>query len=180
METKDCELILVSYKPDQLKADVYVEYMCYSINRTTDRALGKIKNVAGKDSFVLGNQQYYTASELKPVLPYVVSDEDIKLGDSYIDLEDVFDYYGEILVAGKDVDLHVINSLKPNFRKIIAFPSQVGYSKDMRHDENSCHLCVPVESYELNEIMERKGKCKIQMKEGNVKLVNNKVTFILN
>ena len=109
---------------------------------------------------------------------YVVSNDEIKLGDSFIDLEDIYDYYGEVMVAGDSVKLQTINELKQNFKKIIAFPSQIGYAKDMRHDENSCHLCVPVEPYELTEIMDNKGNCKIELKDGTPKLVNNKITFI--
>ena len=45
---------------------------------------------------------------------YITSDEEIKAGDWFYD-----DEVDEILKAGENVDLHLVNNLKPNFKKII-------------------------------------------------------------
>ena len=179
METKDCKLVLIPQNHAPLKAGDYVEYICYSLNRTTDRAIGKVKELRN-EFYVLGNHEMYKLQDLKPKLLYVVSDEEIKKGDSYIDLGDPYDYYGEVAIAGENVDLHVINNLRNEFKKVIATPEMIGFSKDLRHDDKSCHLCVPIETYELNDIMENKANCKIELKDGVVKLVENKITFVLN
>ena len=58
METKKYKLVLLTNKYEELKKDVYVIYTCYSMHRTTFKALGKIKNVTDDGNYVLGNQEY--------------------------------------------------------------------------------------------------------------------------
>lgn len=178
METKKCRLVFVSTEYEELEKDSYVEYTCYNLNRTTNKALGKIKNITNKKDFVLGNQQYYKEQDLTHLLLYVVSDDKIEFGDKFLDLENYWKD-GEPYTAGDDTDLHLINDLKPNFKKIIAYPKMIGFSKDTRHGDESCHLCVPVEAMELNEIIENGGVCEIEMKDGEIKLVKDKITFVL-
>jgi hypothetical protein len=50
---------------------------------------------------------------------YITNDEEIKEGDWFYDEDE-----DEILKAGKNVDLHLVNNLKPNFKKIILTTDQ--------------------------------------------------------
>jgi hypothetical protein len=60
-------------------------------------------------------QEYLNSVPAKAFHLYVLSNDEIKEGDWFYDEEEP-----EILKAGKNVDLHLVNNLKPNFKKIIA------------------------------------------------------------
>ena len=169
METKNCKLVIIPYLATELKKDMWVEYVCFGLDRTTDRALSRIKWVAGRDSYVLSNKQFYSASDLKPMNLYVISDEEVRIGELAYDNES-----NQVCEITSQDDSSCVYS------KILASSENIGFSKDTRHDDSSCHLCVPIEPYELTEIMNKKGSCKIEMKDGTPKLVDNKITFIFN
>ena len=50
---------------------------------------------------------------------YITSDEEIKEGDWFMDVEEL-----EILKASENVELHLVNVLKPNYKKIILTTDQ--------------------------------------------------------
>jgi hypothetical protein len=162
MTTKDAILVISSTIDDSLKNEDFVEYICYNNDRTTDRALGQVKYIQN-DSAFLSNGNIYPKKSLIKMKLFVVCDRDPLENEKGIFVDTPYCY---------------------GLKKIIAKESEIGFSKDVRHGDDMCHLCVPVLPIELNEIMNNKGKCKIETKiiEGKevVKFVNGKITFILN
>ena len=158
--TKECRLISIENKEEDLKTDGFVKYNTYTLHRTTEKAIGQIISIQN-DSVLLSNGNMYSINELTPVKLVVICERDPLSNE-----------------PGLFVDTEYCQGLK----KVVAQGSQIGFSRDTRHGDNMCHLCVPIAPMEINEILSNQGKCKIQTKEVDgkevVKFVNGKITFI--
>ena len=157
MKTKPCKLVFSPNKRTEIKQGDFVEYMVYNINRTTSKFIGKIETCVGKNFIKLGNGEFYNEKDLKPVSPFLFSDE-----------------------------------------TLIADETQFALIKDAHRFPNSCAIPVPINTIEINEIMENGGQCYIELIDlddleelsGNTsseiicqndtpKTINNKIIIVL-
>ena len=73
--TKDCRLIIIENKNEDLKESCFVSYNTYSLQRTIEKAVGKIVSIQ-KDSVLLSNENIYSKNELTPVKLVVICERD--------------------------------------------------------------------------------------------------------
>ena len=104
---------------------------------------------------------------------YLISDDKIEQWDKFIDLDPKSEFFGDVLTAGHNVDLHLINNLKTDYKKIIAEPKEIGLMEVMASDgidsgdrpsrEWPVNIAINLEM--LQDILNSDGDCEIEMEE---------------